>query len=497
MNRAGYILSLCAILVGTAVSAQTYEKVLQRNLWNSSSNVTGVRQDSLSRSYAELSGGYEAGGFRDSWMGEQSWNAGVSTASIRHLEKMTLKGSFSFRQTEGYGMCGSMFVKPGYYPVDVLEFTPGRKTLQEYAFDGGISYDVAPGWRIGAEMDFSAANLAKKKDLRHTNWRLDMTVSPGVMYHKGDFAAGISYIFGKNSESVNAEEIGISESSYYAFLDKGMMYGIYSVWNGSGLHLDESGINGFPVKEFLNGAAMQMQYKGFFAEGRYLHRKGTIGEKESIWFRYPSNEVAMMLGYSGKGHIARLSLGWKGLKMYETVLESITSNGVTNVYEYGSNRILTESSWDLRPSYEYVSDIWEILTSAEYSLENRLSSQIYPYIYRQTLSTWRVNAQGTVHIWKIDIRLGAGYAAGKVSEEKGLVEEDSGVQTSPYRLQEWYDLEMEYQTADRISADLSVRFNFWKGLYVQAGGHWLHGFGLEHIGAPDRYGANVKFGYNF
>ena len=269
MNRTRLILILGLLLCSmAAVSAQTYEQMLRSNFWNASDNVTGIRQDTVSHSYAELSGTYEGGGFRDTWQAPRGWSAGASTASIQHLEKMSLKGSFAFTQTEGYDMCGSMFIKPGYYPVDILEFTPGRKTLQTYAFDGGISYDLADGWRIGAMMDFESANMAKRKDLRHSNWRLDMNVSPGFMYYEDDWAVGANYIFRKTSESLEAEQVGIAESSYNAFLDKGLMYGVYSIWTGSGLHLEEAGVKGFPVKDLSHGAALQAQYKGLFAEVR-------------------------------------------------------------------------------------------------------------------------------------------------------------------------------------------------------------------------------------
>ncbi|MBR5862897.1 MAG: hypothetical protein IKZ08_06190, partial [Bacteroidales bacterium] len=259
MNRIRLISVLGLLFCGMAVSAQTYDRMLRNNFWNTSDNVTGIRQDSVSRSYAELSGTYEDGGFRDTWQAPRGWSAGASSASIQHLEKMSLKGSFAFTQTEGYDMCGSMFIKPGFYPVDVLEFTPGRKTLQTYAFDGGISYDLASRWRIGAMISFESSNIAKRKDLRHSNWRLDMTVSPGFMYHDGDFAIGANYIFRKTSETVEAKQVGISETSYYAFLDKGLMYGVHNIWTGSGLHLDEDGVKGFPVKDFSNGAAVQVQ----------------------------------------------------------------------------------------------------------------------------------------------------------------------------------------------------------------------------------------------
>ena len=497
MNRIRLISVLGLLLCGmAAVSAQTYEQILRGNFWNTSGNVTGIRQDTVSRSYAELSGSYEGGGFRDTWQAPRGWSAGASTASIQHLEKMSLKGSFAFTQTEGYGMCGSMFIKPGYYPVDVLEFTPGRKTLQTYAFDGGISYDLGTNWRIGAMMDFESANMAKRKDLRHSNWRLDMTVSPGFMFHDGDFAIGANYIFRKTSETVEAKQVGISETSYYAFLDKGLMYGVHNIWTGSGLHLDEDGVKGFPVKDFSHGAAVQMQYKGLFAEVEYLHTSGTIGEKEFIWFLFPGNSVDVRLGYRHEGHFARLDFGWKAGALDETVLEKVTVGGVTTVVGHGHNRIQTHSGWSLKPEYEYVSEKVEVLASAHVNSQMETASQMYPYVSAQSLMKYGADVRVKTYIGPFDLAVKAGYAGGMMNEESWLTDDATGVQTSPYRLQEWYDRQMEYETAARMSVGLSLRWNFWKGLYTEAEATWLHGVNLKYISSPNRYGATLKLGIN-
>ena len=211
MSKLRNILLLGLLVCCTAVSGQTYDGVLRRNFWNDSHNIAGIRLDSLSRSYAEVYGRYETGGFRSTWQAEEGWNAGAATASIKHWEKVSMKGSFSFDQTEGYGMCGSMFIEPGYYPVDVLEFTPGRKTRQTYAFDGGLAFDINDKWTIGAKMDFMSANYAKLKDLRYADWKLDVTVAPAVMFRSGDFMAGASPAFRKTSETIDATQIGTSE----------------------------------------------------------------------------------------------------------------------------------------------------------------------------------------------------------------------------------------------------------------------------------------------
>ena len=501
MSKVSHILTIALLLCGLNVSAQRYERVVKDNFWNTSGNVSGIRQDSISRSYAEIYGGYEAGGFRDTWQAEDGWRAGAATASIRHLEKISLKGSFSFEQVEGYGMCGSMFIQPGFYPVDVLEFTPGRKTLQTYAFDGGISYDLSDSWRIGAEMDFESANMAKRKDLRHTNWRLDMTVSPGFMYHRGDFAIGANYLLRKTSESIKAEQVGTSESSYYAFLDKGLMYGVYSVWSGSGLHLSEAGVNGFPVKDFSNGAALQMQYKGFFAEAEYLSTNGTIGEKEYIWFRFLGNEIRAVLGYKHIGeefkHSARIDFGWKGLGSDESILEKVSENGVTTVLNHGSNRILTQETISLSPEYELVGKTFELMIGADMRWKNRLSSQMYPFVFTQSLMNWKAGADALVHLRRFDLGAGLAFGGGSVKEASDKVNEDSGVQTSPFRLEEWYSRQMEFLTATRSEASLSLRYNFRKGIYLQVEGFWARGFGLPLATGSDRFTTALRLGLSF
>ena len=56
---------------------------------------------------------------------------------------------------------------------------------------------------------------------------------------------------------------------------------------------------------------------------------------------------------------------------------------------------------------------------------------------------------------------------------------------------------MEYETAQRMSLGLSLRWNFWKGLYTEAEATWLHGFDLKYITAPNRYKAGLAIGITF
>lgn len=498
MNKSRYILLvLLALSFRGTLFAQTYGDVYKRNFWNASANVSGIRQDSLSRSFAKISGSYTGGGFKDPSDAPDLWSAGVETASIRHLEKISFRGAFGFKQTEFYSMCGSMLVNPGSYPVDILEFTPGRKTRQIYSFDGGVSYDAAPNWRIGAAMNFCATNLAKRKDLRHSNLRLEFQIVPGFMYHNGKLALGISAIFMKNSESVFPEQVGTSESSYYAFLDKGMMFGSYGPWNGGALHLFESGVDGFPLREYGYGGAAEFQYGGLFVEAGYTRTSGRAGEKENIWFRFPGNKVNVKAGYSGNGHFARLNLGWKGQQTEETVLEKVSENGVQTVRETGSNIVAERELWTLAPEYEYICGFWEILAGISLEKKMEVSATMYPYLFTREVSTAEAHLTGTIHPGAFDIRLTAGCRFGRVSEGSSVQDEESGVQTSPFRLEEWYALHKEWLSAPGVEAALSIRYNFSKGLYLEAGASILHGFRLSLMNGSNRISAGIGIGYEF
>ena len=84
-----------------------------------------------------------------------------------------------------------------------------------------------------------------------------------------------------------------------------------------------------------------------------------------------------------------------------------------------------------------------------------------------------------------------------MSETEKTVSGNTGVLTSPFRLQEWYERQMEFQTASRINAGVSLRYNFLNGIYLKAGGAWAHGFGLIHMAGADRFSATFRIGYEF
>lgn len=501
LRKNRYLVCLLLLCMASVATAQTYDMIERRNPWNAGTNVTGIMMDSVTTSYAELYGNNRHGDFHNSYEAAQSVSGGAIAKSITHLKGYSLTGSFSFDRTSGKKMSGSMFIHPGFYPIDILEFTPGSKDLQIYAFMGGIATDISPHWRLGGKIDFSAANYSKRKDLRHTNYRLDLTVAPGVMYHSGELAVGFSYLFNKNSESVKAEVIGTAETSYDAFLDKGLMYGTYEAWNGSGIHLNESGINGFPVKELSHGAALQLQWKDFYGDMEYMHASGSAGERETIWFKFPTHRITSHVSYrfkqGNKEHFLRLNLEWTHLVNHESVLGKETANGVTTTHVYGSNRIFEKQVFSANPEYELISPRIELRAGSELSVVKSLVTQIYPYIASEKMLRSRTYISGALHTGRCYLKTVVCFSTGSFTEKSRTAETTTEPGAPPYRLTDYYKLQNEYATATHATLQLGLRYHFNKGIYAEIRGSYTHGFNLSYIAGASRWNETLKLGYTF
>ncbi len=489
------------LLPVTGAWGQTYDQVQRHNPWNAGGNAAGIRMDSVTVSFAEIYGRYGSGRLRDTYQPGEWWSAGAVAGTTVDTEKYTMAGSFSFDHTSGKNMSGSMFIRPGFYPVDVLEFTPGRKDRQTYAFTGGASVDIAANWRAGGSIDFSSANYSKRKDLRHTNYRLDMGVSPAVMYHNGDFALGMAYLYRKNTESIDAEEIGTSAGTYYAFLDKGLMYGAYESWSGSGIHLSESGIDGFPVREIIHGGSVQAQWGGLYADLGYRYSKGSVGEKETVWFRFPGHRVSSRIAYRFGGrrasHFLRLGIDWAKQVNNESVLGRETENGITITHVYGSNRIFERTELTLVPEYEYHSRRHTIIAGAWLASSDRLSTLMYPYVESQDMKRYGAYARGELRTGCLEIKAGLSFSSGSLTDKSREVGTEVEPGEAPYHLTDYYNRQNEYLTASRIGAEAAVRWNIRYGIYSEIGADWTHGFNIKYLEGTARWSGTFKLGYNF
>ena len=499
MNKRILVL-LAALMVSALSLAQSYESAYRANPWNDGKGSTGIRLTETGGAYAESYGSFTTGGLRGTSEAASAWKAGVKTAAVRHFGRFSVAGAFGYEQLWGQDMCGSMLIRPGYYPIDVYEFTPGPKVRQTYDMGGELSIDLSPSWRVGVGTAFTSANLAKRKDLRHTTYRLDLGVQPGIQYHNGRFAVALNYILSKNAETVRAEQVGTKVASYDAFLDKGLYFGVGQLWTGSGIHLDEAGVDGLPLSELMQGASLQLSRGGLYLGAMARWHSGQAGEKQKVWYRFGGWDLDADLDYrleTGCGaHTLHAGVDFFAQDNDESVLESKTEGGVTTTLTLGSNRIYSrrEARGSLR--YAFAGRRWDFSAAASLTDREGVSSVMYPYVRGEQLLIPAADLRATVRAGRFAFSLASGWSCGTLKGSEREVAHSATPLSAPTRLDAFFIKYRELETAQKLTLAPGVRCGFGPGLYVDAGLWWRHGFGMQVLGS-DRVEASLKLGYNF
>lgn len=489
------------LLATLPTRAQRFAETKVRNPWNLGSNAAGLRADTLSLSYAALWAGRQQGGLIDHSQSDRSHTAGIGTESIRHFKRISFAGGFHYGYFDGQNLCGSISTRPGYWPVDIYEYTPGRKTREEYGVRGALSADLSPHWRIGLGADFLAGNYAKRKDLRHKNTTLDLEVMPSVMGHWGAWAVGLAYRFEKHSERIEAEEIGSTPESYRAFFDKGLYYGVENLWTSNEIHLDEAGVSALPIQKMIHGAALQVQYNNLFLEADYRHTAGNTGEKGVEWHNFQGDQLLGRLVwdlYRGESrHRLWGSIRWEQSNNRELILTKQTVGGVTNTEILGEIPIFEERTLESALHYEWHYRGSYLKAGADYQLVRRQSSLLHPLLREQAMRRWGVDVEGLWALNKVEILASLFASWGSHAEWErceGTLQPESGYPMQQEQLFRWHN---EYLTATRLGAELGVRITLFRGLYADLKARYEHGFGLQYTPQPNRLETLLGLGFRW
>ena len=455
------------------------------------------------RGKAALYGGYEAGGYHPAFAPSSLWKAGASAEGSWHGDRTSYTGSFSFEQIEGEDQFTSMFLEPGYFPIDVLEFTPGDKTRQTYKLGGGFSTEFGDDFAFGVKADYLSANYAKRKDIRHTTYGMNLRVEPTLSFLGEEEGISIAYIFQKRTESIDAEQVGAAtDQSYYAFLDKGMRYGAYQVWDGDGIHLDEAGVGVFPVREYTQGFAYIIDSPIIWGRMEVLWKRGKVGEKGYDWFRYPGRSFSVGLeGRWESGHSLRLDMSLQDDQLEESVLDKVTSGGVTTPSVYAWNAV-SDRAWgslDLTYAVRFREGCLKRLQAVLHGgLWTEKSYLMYPYYDQTDRFNGMATIVGAFAFGPIGLNLRVNGGAGSWKDQ-GLEGGTDSVASVPFRLEPDWLRKMEYFSTGKLGAGLTLTYHLpaVQGLYLQAEGTWLHGFGIELLPGADRWSSTARIGYDF
>ena len=228
------------LLLATVLSVQAQDSLLLRDYsfvkrsdpWLTSANTSALtRFASTNIAEAELSLTRAKGGqvdYNDSPSVLQA-DAGVESF-FRLSSRAVVFGGISYNNYSGDDMTGSAFLNSislatpsslvpyaaqsaqPHLPFDIVEDSltnPGRKHRDVYHLSGGFGIDVLRGLSLGARLDYTAANYAKYKDLRHKNKLMDLQLAAGLYWPFAQWGSiGANYLYQRTTESLDFSTYG-------------------------------------------------------------------------------------------------------------------------------------------------------------------------------------------------------------------------------------------------------------------------------------------------
>ena len=127
-------------------------------------------------------GGVEDGRFKPTHAPLFQWKAGADARMVRHGIRTSWTGSISLEQAMGKYQSSSLFLEPGYFPVDLWDQSAGTASRQTGRVEIGLLSDVSDLWAAGFNASVKAANEAKRGGLSHSTLGVEAQLEPTLTF---------------------------------------------------------------------------------------------------------------------------------------------------------------------------------------------------------------------------------------------------------------------------------------------------------------------------
>ena len=286
---------------------RNYQFVKRTDAWLTSQNAAGLtRLNHPSISEAEVSLTKRKGGHIDWYQSPDVLQVTANVESFTRISQRTVVfGAMTYDNFSGRDMAGSAFINPDHKPFDIVEYSlvnTGTKHRDTYRLTGAVGIDVGRGTAVGLRLDYTAANYAKYKDLRHKNKLMDLTFTAGLNRQLSivncQFTVGANYLYQRTTESVTFSLYGNEDKVYKSLIDYGTFMGRVEQFGSSG-YTDQG--REMPLVDDYNGASIQFSLQPtdnltFYNALTYSHRVGYYGRKSPYTITY-TNHHADLLTY--------------------------------------------------------------------------------------------------------------------------------------------------------------------------------------------------------
>ncbi len=422
-----------------------------------------------------LWGGVEEGWFRPTYAGTFQWSAGGRAEGVRHGEKTTWMGSVSLEQKTGSGMLSSMFQEPGYFPVDLLEFTPGMKSRETGRLEAGFISDLGYEYAAGLKATFQAGYQGKQTGLRQSSFGMDLRVEPTLTYIMDDnMGLAMAYVFRMKTERIQLRP----EEGETAFLDEGLRYGC------------EFDAGAFPIRELSHGAAAHFYSEEAEAGLEWTWKRGNADASGFGSYSFPGSTVSVFYEQvflaDQADHVIRAS--------YRRDRDQLREKGADGV---GTISVSDRLGRDAELKYE-VRFLHGAVRSIGLALDGhrRVDRSLSPISDLVKRNLGSATLSSSFSFGAIDLELEA-LAGGGLWRDRGRGRDET--EDTPYRrTSDWLRL-MDYEMAPRVGAGgaLTYHFSSSKGLYIRLDGRWLHALRKTATGGQNREIGNLTVGYDF
>ena len=423
---------------------------------------------------AAVWGGIEEGRFKPTHAAVFQWSAGADAKIVRHGEKSSFSGALSFEQMTGKGMGSSLLLEPGYFPLDLVETGQGTKSRQTGRLEAAFLTDLGIEWAAGFKASAQMMNAAKRQEIPHSAFGLDVLLEPTLTYVMDDDMGLVSsYHVGVRMERVRAT----LQDDAVLFMDKGMRYGTFE--NGLGL---------FPIMEFSHGFNELLHSPDFSVGLGFSWKHGKAGGQDYSRFRFPGHSLKAFFEYTYQAdaadHVGRISYQ----KQRDYLREAAAGSGYSPVSD--------RKARDLDLKYEA-----RFLSSAVKSVGLDIDVNRWTeYVWRPSLLDAYLGLVGTATLMSsfafgpVDLDLNVQAAKGRWIDRNVT---DAAAAAGPGRMRDDWLRNIEYRTAPRVGMGGTVTGHISKSLYVQLYGYWHRAFSVSYLGGKNREIATLKVGYKF
>jgi len=371
-----------------------------------------------------------------------------------------------------------------HLPFDIIEDSLnnlGRKHRDVYRLAGAVGHSLSRNLAIGLRAEYTAANYAKYKDLRHQNNLMDMRLTAGIYAPLASWLqVGMHYQYHRNTESLTFSTYGKSDRVYQSLIS-------YAAFMGP---LEQFGTNGYtdrsramPLVSDYHGLGVQVGIGNdaplaFYNAFDYAHRHGYYGRRSPYTITY-ANHRSDIYTYDARLSINRektqchvdFNLNAENLENDGANYRELINDAGASYYDYLTPTKTANRLWvDLRTTLTFDIGItgetptWSFQTG-HHRLHRKQTAYLYPYYRRQKIDSddfWVAATRNVLchsGVWSVSLSGAFRHGGGEPYEDLTFAA-PSDKQSAPATMEAYLWREYRWLTAAQYEVGAALRYAF-------------------------------------